>query len=235
MEGDYVIRGYIPVGLIRSKNVPAANLRRSSAEAINSASSQLFPISSRVCTHLSQSPRAQSCPLRPPCLSGYNKKFSSLSSSARDALVLPRYLTHSRGVHSANPIFAQLGACPDTCPFGGPCQGTSGPPTRSTTPNSNCAKCSTTSRWRTSNGWLGLIGSSSTSIASAAVAGSAVRSGSVRTVRLWNFDVCPSNSLKVTVGAPANSAVAIARLVQPFVGLSVQIPIVPQSMSHSRR
>ena len=48
-------------------------------------------------------------------------------------------------------------------------------------------------------------------------------------VRLWNFEVCPSKSLKFTVGAPANSAVAIARLVQLFVGLSVQIPIVPRS------
>jgi hypothetical protein len=234
ITNHFICHHYIPVGFIRSKNLPRTNRFRSSADSHSSSSPQLFPIPSNVSTQLSQSLRVQSCPLRPPRLSGYIKKFSNLFSAAPDPCcptLLPRNCTHSRGVQSANPIRAQLGACRDTCSPAGPCRGTSGPPTRSATTSSSREKCSTTSRWSTSNGWLGEKGSSSTSIASklATTVGLLVLLGFVRSVLRWAFDVCASKSLKCTIGTTANKAVAIARLVQPFVGLTVLIPITPRS------
>src|SRR5712671_5410445 len=113
-KADYIIIYHIPVGLIRRRNVPSVNRFNTSADSHSSPSSQHLPIASSPCTQLSQSPRHQSCPLRPPCLSGYIKKFSNFSKSARDACsptFLPRYCTHSRGVHSANLICAHFGAC----------------------------------------------------------------------------------------------------------------------------
>ena len=49
-------------------------------------------------------------------------------------------------------------------------------------------------------------------------------SGFVRCARRWTLDVSPSKLFKCTIGTPAKSAVANARLVQPLVGLSVLIP-----------